>query len=105
MYFALAAAAWAAVLVAACPGHAAAKTAVPPTTTAARIRPTMRARCPCMRFPFSLVPVGEGEVDRLALAPDDERVVRRAGEAHVVDPRNARLPGHAAPARPGQGAE
>src|ERR1700733_10223007 len=105
MYFALAAAAWASMVVAACPGDAAATTAVPPTTTAARIRPTMRAGCPYMRFPSSLVPVGEGEVDRLALAPDDERVVRRAGEAHVVDPRNDRLTGHAGPARPGQGAE
>ena len=43
MYFALAAADWAAVVVAACPGDAAATTAVPPTRTAARIRPAMRA--------------------------------------------------------------
>src|ERR1700722_8216688 len=105
MYFALAAAAWAAVVVAACPGEAAAITAAPPTTAAARIRPTMRAGCPCMRFPSSLVPVGEGEVDRLPPAPDDERVVRRAGEAHVVDPRNDRLTRHAGPACPGQGVE
>src|SRR6516165_3168304 len=102
MYFALAAAAWAAV-VAACPGDAAATTAVP--TTTARIQAAMRAGCPCMKFPSSLVPVGEGEVDRLALALDDERVMRRAGEAHVVDPRNGRLTRHAGPARPGQDVE
>src|SRR5580658_521284 len=105
MYFALAAAGWAAAVVAACPGDAAIRTAVPPTTTAARIRPAMRAGCACMRFPSSLVPVGEGEVNRLALASDDERVVRRASEAHVVDPRNDRLTRHAGPARPGQGVE
>src|ERR1035437_9109412 len=105
MYFALAAAAWAAVVVAAFHGDAATRTAVPPTTTAARIRPAMRADCPRMRFPSSLVSVGKGEVDRLALAPDDERVVRRVGEAHVVDPSNDRLTRHAGPARAGQGVE
>src|SRR5580704_370726 len=100
MYFALAAATWAAVLVAACPGDAAARRAAPLTTATARIRPAMRMSCPRMRSPFSLlVAVGEREVDELALAPDDERIVRRPGETHVVDPGDDRLAGHAGPAR------
>src|SRR5690348_9091534 len=105
MYFALAAAGWAVVAVAACPGDTAARTAVPLSAVAARIRPRVRASCSRMAFPSLLVPVGEREVDGLALAVDDERVVRRPGETHVVDPGDDRLAGHAGPARPGQDAE
>src|SRR5579875_3955842 len=51
MYFALAAAAWLAVVVSACPGVATARTAVPPIATAATARLAMRASFPRMRFP------------------------------------------------------